>query len=167
LADCLTGEAMVDVVDKATRSRIMAKIRGKDTMPELIIRKALHKAGFRYRLHDKKLPGKPDLVFPKYKAVIQVNGCFWHGHGCRKHQWPASNREYWEMKIKKNVERDHKNIDICSKLGWRILIVWECAIKGKNSIPNKILVELIKDWLINKLENAQIQGEKQEIINWN
>ena len=93
---------MADVVDRKTRSRMMSGIRGKNTRPELLIRKGLHARGFRFRLHDKRLPGKPDLVLPKYSAVIFVHGCFWHGHDCHLFKWPQSRREFWRKKITRN-----------------------------------------------------------------
>ncbi|CAG0903564.1 unnamed protein product [Cyprideis torosa] len=121
----------MDVHDKATRSKNMAAIRGKDTKPELVIRKGLHKAGFRYRLHDKKLPGKPDLVFPRYQAVLFINGCFWHLHDCHLFKWPKTRSEFWSDKIKKNVARDQVNIAQLKASGWRVGIIWECSLKGK------------------------------------
>ena len=101
---------MADIVDKKTRSKMMAGIKGKNTKPEMLIRKALFAKGLRYRLHDKNLPGKPDLVFPKYKAVIFVQGCFWHGHDCHLFKWPTSNKEYWRNKINRNREVDKLKI---------------------------------------------------------
>ena len=100
---------MTDVVDSKTRSRMMSNIRDRNTKPEIKIRQALHAKGFRYRLHDKKLPGKPDLVFPKYKAVIQINGCFWHGHSCPLFKWPLTRVEFWQNKIGGNIKRDQLN----------------------------------------------------------
>ena len=121
---------MADVVDKVTRSRMMAGIRGKNTKPEKVIRSALHSAGFRYRIHVSDLPGKPDLVFPKYKAVVLVHGCFWHRHpGCWWSTNPSSNVGFWEAKFDQNVLRDSKNIDELRKLGWRVAVVWECAMR--------------------------------------
>ena len=97
---------MTDVVDRETRSRMMAGIRGKDTKPELTIRKAIHARGFRYRIHDRRLPGKPDMVFPRYRAVILVNGCFWHGHNCHLFKWPSTRVDFWKTKIERNREKD-------------------------------------------------------------
>jgi DNA mismatch endonuclease, patch repair protein len=121
---------MADVVDAATRSRMMSGIRGKDTKPEMIVRRALHKAGFRYRLHEKKLPGKPDIVLPKYKTAIFVHGCFWHGHGCKDFKWPKSRVEFWRDKIEGNVARDRREMAALGKMGWQVLIVWECETKA-------------------------------------
>lgn len=118
---------MVDIVDKAVRSRMMSGIRGKDTKPEMQVRRFLHAAGFRYRLHVKDLPGRPDIVLPKYRAVIQVHGCFWHRHpGCRLAATPASNVEMWAAKFARNVERDKEVECQLTEMGWRVLTVWEC-----------------------------------------
>ncbi len=108
----------------------MSRIRGRDTAPEMMVRRALHARGCRYRLHDRKLPGRPDLVFPKYKAVIFVHGCFWHGHDCHLFKWPGTRREFWEEKIKKNIARDKCAIEALQARGWRTLVFWECALKG-------------------------------------
>ncbi|MBK8458751.1 MAG: DNA mismatch endonuclease Vsr [Phyllobacteriaceae bacterium] len=121
---------MADVVDAATRSRMMAGIRGKNTRPEMIVRRALHKAGFRYRLHVKDLPGKPDIVLPKYRTVIFVHGCFWHGHGCRNFKWPKTREAWWREKIGRNVERDWEAITELGKIGWISKIIWECDIRS-------------------------------------
>ena len=110
----------------------MAGIKGKDTRPEMIIRQALFREGFRYRLHDKKLPGKPDLFLRKYNAVILINGCFWHGHSCYLFKWPKSRPEFWRDKINGNKIRDTRNIAALANSGWRILTIWECALKGKH-----------------------------------
>lgn len=121
---------MADIVDKSTRSRMMSGIRAKDTKPERFIRSALHSAGFRYRVHVSDLPGKPDLVFHKYKAVILVHGCFWHRHsGCWWSTTPSSNSEFWSVKFAQNVQRDARNILDLRKLGWRVAVVWECALR--------------------------------------
>lgn len=123
---------MVDVVDKATRSRMMSGIRGKNTSPELIVRKFLHAQGLRYKLHAKDLPGKPDLVFPMYGVVVFVHGCFWHRHsGCRYSTTPASNQTFWQQKFDDNVRRDREAIKKLKKAGWRVLVVWECDMTDK------------------------------------
>lgn len=120
---------MVDVVDKATRSRMMSGIRGKNTKPELLVRKALHALGFRFRLHVKELPGKPDLVFPKHRAVVFVQGCFWHRHQqCRYAAVPKSNVEFWAEKLDENRKRDVLHEQQLKILGWRVFTIWECEI---------------------------------------
>ncbi|MEN7551872.1 DNA mismatch endonuclease Vsr [Rapidithrix thailandica] len=121
---------MADVHKPVTRSYNMSRIKGKDTKPEMLVRKFLFSEGFRYRLHDKKLPGKPDLVFPKYKTVVFIHGCFWHGHeGCKYFVVPKTRTEWWVDKINKNKQRDLANIDLLFKEGWKVIIVWECELK--------------------------------------
>ena len=115
----------------------MAKIKSCDTKPELIVRSLLHKLGFRFRLNRQDLPGKPDLVLPKYKTVLFVHGCFWHCHeGCRKSHLPASNIEYWKGKLSRNKERDVRNQSILRELGWNVVIVWECEIKNHDKLED-------------------------------
>lgn len=120
---------MVDVVDKQTRSRMMSGIRGTNTKPEMVLRRALHARGFRFLLHDKRLPGKPDIVLPKWRVVIEVRGCFWHRHhGCPKATMPATRADFWQEKFNANVRRDGANAESLLAAGWRVLIVWECAL---------------------------------------
>lgn len=119
---------MADTIDKATRSAVMARVRSKDTGPELRLRRALFAHGFRYRLHNHKLPGTPDLALAKYGAVIFVHGCLWHWHGCRRSRMPATNAEYWKAKIERNCARDRKSIRQLGEHRLRILVVWECAL---------------------------------------
>jgi DNA mismatch endonuclease (patch repair protein) len=139
---------MVDVVEKAVRSRMMAGIRGADTEPELAIRKGLHARGFRFRLHDRSLPGNPDLVLQKYKAVIFVHGCFWHMHQCHLFKWPSTRPDFWRSKISGNRERDLRAVDALHQRGWRILIVWECAMKGRERFAPGVLIDKIAEWLL-------------------
>ncbi len=121
---------MADCHSKETRSYNMSRIRSKNTKPEEIVRKHLFSQGFRYRKNDSRLPGKPDIVLPKYKTVIFVNGCFWHGHtGCRYFVWPKSNVDFWRSKIDGNIERDSTNYTRLTDMGWRILVIWECELK--------------------------------------
>lgn len=120
----------MDIVDSATRSRMMSGIQSKNTKPEMLVRQYLHAQGFRYRLHTRELPGSPDLVLPKYRVVIFVHGCFWHRHvGCRFATQPASNIERWKTKFRSNLERDAKNVAALQATGWRVLVVWECELK--------------------------------------
>ena len=122
----------MDVHDSKTRSYIMSRIKGENTKPEETVRKYLFSQGFRYRKNDKRLPGKPDIVLPKYKTIIFVNGCFWHKHeGCRYFAWPQNNAEFWKEKIESNVVRDKKQYEELQDAGWRVIIVWECELKKK------------------------------------
>ena len=120
---------MADNHSKEVRSRNMSRIRSTDNKPEEIVRKFLFSQGFRYRKNDKKLPGKPDIVLPKYRTVIFVNGCFWHKHDCPRFVWPSSNQDYWRPKILGNVERDKKNAEQLRSQGWNVIVVWECELK--------------------------------------
>lgn len=125
---------MADVHDKATRSYNMSRIKGKDTKPEMIVRRFLHANGFRYRLHVKNLPGKPDIVLPKYKTVIFVHGCFWHGHkDCKKSALPKTRTEWWKKKISDNTLNDQNAAQTLIENGWRVCTVWECELKRQGS----------------------------------
>lgn len=140
---------MVDVVDSATRSRMMSGIRSKNTKPEKQIRSALHRRGFRFRLNQASLPGKPDLVFRKHNAVIFIHGCFWHGHGCPLFKWPSSNVSFWRTKIERNRAKDAEVLEELKNTGWRVLVIWECALKGKAQmvqLPNT--VDNVCSWLL-------------------
>lgn len=138
---------MVDVVDKETRSRMMSGIKGKNTKPELLVRSLLHRQGFRFRIHSKELPGKPDIVLAKYKAVIFVHGCFWHRHDCKYFKWPKTRPEFWRAKIIRNVENDEMAIKSLKSQGWRICIIWECAIKRVRSNPSQV-ADRVAEWLM-------------------
>jgi len=133
---------MADVFSKKKRSEVMSKIRSKDTKPEMQIRKGLHALGFRYRLHDKKLPGKPDIVLPRFKTAIQVRGCFWHGHDCIDGHIPKTRKEYWEPKLKANAARDKKNDQRLKEMGWHLIVVWECQCMSNKTL-NKQLSRII------------------------
>ena len=149
---------MPDVHDTLTRSRNMAAIKGRNTKPELKIRQALHKAGFRYRLHTKDLPGKPDMVFPRYNAVLFINGCFWHRHDCHLFKWPKTRQEFWEKKINGNVANDRKKLTSLKEDGWRVGIIWECALKGKTRIPEDVAIQKLAEWLKSNHKTIEIQG---------
>ena len=132
---------MIDVVDKITRSRMMAGIRGKDTKPELGLRRALHRQGLRYRLHVAELPGRPDILLPRHRAAIQVHGCFWHRHDrCAFCTTPASNMRFWKAKFGETIKRDKRNLEALRKLGWKVAIVWECSVKdeGAEAVAGRI-----------------------------
>lgn len=143
----------MDVVDSRTRSRMMAGIRGADTRPELALRRELHRAGLRYRLHVAGLPGRPDLVFPARRAAVLVHGCFWHRHeGCHWCTTPASNVDFWTRKFSRNVERDMRHLEELSRLGWRVAIVWECALKGAATAAT---VTAVREWLASDREHFE------------
>ena len=130
---------MTDIVDKATRSKMMSSIKGKHTKPEMIVRRFLHAAGFRYRLHHKDLPGKPDLVLPKYNLVIFVHGCFWHQHqGCHYAYTPASNSEKWKEKLEGNRQRGLIQQQQLLEMGWRVLVIWECGLRHNSLMIDEI-----------------------------
>ncbi|AKH68796.1 T/G mismatch-specific endonuclease [Spongiibacter sp. IMCC21906] len=138
---------MSDIHLPATRSRNMSAIRGKDTKPEMLIRRALHARGFRYRLHSQKLPGSPDLVLPKYRAAIFVHGCFWHRHNCSMFHWPSSRKDFWRKKLDANYERDERNVNALLVAGWRVAVVWECCLRGKHKRGDDSVADTLSDWL--------------------
>jgi len=146
----------MDTVDKETRSRIMSSVGQKNTGLEIMLRTALHKAGLRYRLFDRKLPGSPDLVFPRFGAVIFVHGCYWHSHGCYKSTVPKSRREFWEDKFSANRKRDEHNIMLLRQNGWRVMIVWECALAGKHALPLDEITKLVRTWLMGIDECSEV-----------
>ncbi len=151
---------MADVVDPATRSRMMSGIRGKNTQPELLIRKALHARGFRYRLHC-GLPGKPDICLPKHRAVIFVHGCFWHGHDCHLFKWPKTRPEFWRAKIGRNREVDVAAEGRLIDMGWRVAVVWECALKGTGRWPVAKVIDDCQTWLLSSASRLDIRGGPQ------
>lgn len=126
---------MADIVDAPTRSAMMAGIRGKNTKPEMLVRRSLHRSGFRFQLHRRDLPGRPDIVLPRYRTVVEVRGCFWHRHkGCRFAYMPKSNRAFWEAKLNGNRERDLRNLQKLRELGWRVIEVWECELADDQAL---------------------------------
>lgn len=137
---------MADVHNQQTRSYNMSQIKGKNTKPEMLVRKFLFAHGYRYKLHDKKLPGKPDIVLPKYKTVIFVHGCFWHGHtNCKYYVVPKTNTDWWLNKINRNIANDAKAVKALKKDGWKIITVWECKLKP-------VSIQLTLDSLLKKLQ---------------
>ncbi|MGM9857192.1 MAG: very short patch repair endonuclease [Candidatus Limisoma sp.] len=139
---------MTDVLSKEQRKRCMSHVRGKDTKPEVMVRQFLFAQGFRYRLYRKDLPGKPDIVLPKYRTVIFINGCFWHGHsGCKYATIPEANHDFWLAKISGNVERDKSNYAKLFELGWKVIEIWQCELKPKfrEQTLNNLLTELRND----------------------
>jgi DNA mismatch endonuclease (patch repair protein) len=138
---------MPDVVDAATRSRMMSGIRGKNTKPEIILRQRLHGLGFRFRLHVKELPGKPDLVLPKHRAAVFVHGCFWHRHECKIFKWPQTRQEFWRAKLNGNADRDAQHIQKLLEENWRCAIVWECALRSASNLEIEKLASDLALWL--------------------
>lgn len=151
---------MADVVAASKRAMMMAGIKGKDTKAELLIRKGLYRLGFRYRLHRNDLPGKPDLALPKHKAVIYVNGCFWHGHCCHLFKWPSTRAEFWKEKISSNIARDKRNSAACANSGWKVLVIWECALKGKTRRNLNEVIHTAANWLLYDNQSAEISGKQ-------
>ena len=131
----------MDVHTPEQRQRNMSAIKGKDTKPEIQVRKALHALGYRFRLHRKDLPGKPDIVLPKYKTVIFVNGCFWHRHpGCKYASTPSTNSDFWNAKFEENTARDNRNYAQLEELGWKVVVIWECEAKDIEKLIKKLLI---------------------------
>lgn len=137
---------MADNLTKAERSKLMSKVSQKNTKPEMIVRKYLHSKGFRYRTNVKKLPGSPDIVLAKYKTVIFVHGCYWHGHSCRAGNLPSTNLTYWQKKISDNQKRDTKKENMLKELGWKVLKVWGCEVKTLQKREER-LTRLVKEIL--------------------
>ena len=151
---------MTDIVSPATRSRMMSGIRSKNTRQEVRLRKALHAAGFRYRLHRRDLPGTPDITFPRYRAVVFVHGCFWHGHDCHLFKWPSTRPEFWKDKIGRNKQRDGEVQAALSESGWRWLVIWECSIRGKHRLEFDHLVQQVMAWIKAGIPERIITGEQ-------
>ncbi|WP_328274582.1 very short patch repair endonuclease [Sphingobium sp.] len=149
---------MADIVPADVRSRMMAGIRGTNTKPELLLRKGLHARGFRFRLHDSALPGKPDIVLPRYRAVILAHGCFWHGHDCHLFKWPSTRPEFWQTKIGRNREVDVRTDAALAQAGWRQGIVWECALKGRTRLPLEDVISACAEWLGSDRQRIEIRG---------
>lgn len=148
---------MVDRLDTRTRSRVMSKVHGKDTQPEMVVRRGLHGLGFRYLLHCEALPGKPDLVFPKYRAIILINGCFWHKHDCHRFIWPTARRNFWRRKIESNVSRDRDNLKYYADHNWKVLQIWECSIVGAKRRKTSEVVNTAANWLRFDEQDAEIE----------
>lgn len=140
-------EAMTDVLTSEQRHRNMSHIRSQDTAPEMIVRRGLHAMGFRFRLRDPALPGRPDVVLKRHHAVVFVHGCFWHGHGCPMFRLPGTHREYWAAKIEFNQRRDTRVVEALLNDGWRIVIVWECSLRGRGRLTDGTAIELCADFL--------------------
>ena len=153
---------MPDTLSQSQRSHCMSSIRGKNTKPEILVRKGLHARGFRFRLHNKKLPGSPDVVLPKYGVAIMVNGCFWHGHkGCRYATKPKTNVEFWETKIARNRHRDEVTNAHLEALGWHVITVWECEFRGKSQAASRLDVLAEEIRYVGELKKIK-EGEKRQ-----
>lgn len=150
---------MTDVVDAVTRSRMMSGIRSKNTKPEIAVRKGLHAAGFRYRLHPKEIPGKPDLYLPQYKAAVFVHGCFWHGHDCSLFRPPRTRPEFWQAKIDVNRTRDAVVDARLEAMGLRRLAIWECAFRGTEQLGLEATLTAAAKWISGDEERGEIRGK--------
>lgn len=151
---------MADIVATEVRSRMMSGIKGKNTRPELVLRCGLHAMGFRFRLHDRTLPGRPDLVFPRWRAVLFVHGCFWHGHDCHLFRMPSTRTEFWSKKIEYNRARDELVSSALAFAGWRHGTVWECAIKGRGARPAPDVIAQCSRWLRSDALFLEIRGSE-------
>lgn len=147
---------MGDIYNEVERSKLMSKISGKETKPEVTVRKYLYSKGFRYFKNVNSLPGKPDIVLQKYLVVLFINGCFWHGHNCKYGKLPETNRTFWEGKIMQTIERDHRNMNELQNLGWKVIIVWECELRN----------ETIRSTRLIKLENQILSSSNLDRILW-
>jgi DNA mismatch endonuclease, patch repair protein len=154
----------MDTVDSQTRSKIMGRVGQKNTGAEMMLRRALHHKGLRYRLHDRFLPGSPDIVFPRFHAVLFVHGCYWHSHGCYRSTVPKSRVEFWVNKFQANRSRDETSRRLLISEGWRVLTVWECALRGKLSLPTGHIANDIKNWLESDSMSAEIDGRAAKPI---
>lgn len=132
---------MADVLTPEQRRLNMSRIRSKDTKPEMLIRRGLHARGLRYRLQDQSLPGRPDLVFPRYHTAVFIHGCFWHAHGCALSKLPATRQDFWRAKLTANALRDRKAVDALQAVGWRVLVIWECALRGSSRQRESVVLE--------------------------
>lgn len=149
---------MVDTVSTAVRSRMMSGIRSTNTKPEMILRKGLHRLGFRFRLHDRRLPGSPDLVLPKYRAALFAHGCFWHGHDCHLFRLPSTRTDFWLAKINRNREVDARTQALLRNQAWRVGVVWECALKGRTRLPLEAVLDTCSDWLRSDQSELEVRG---------
>lgn len=152
---------MNDVFSPEVRSRVMSGIRSGNTKPEMVLRSALHRRGLRFRLHDRKLPGKPDLVFPKHRAVLFAHGCFWHLHECHLFRWPKSRKEFWHTKLLGNRRNDVRKMLAITLAGWRVGIVWECALKGRLRLELDAIADQCAAWIRSGEQKLEIAGYRQ------
>ena len=150
----------MDIVTPQVRSRMMSGIGGKNTKPELILRSALHRTGFRFRLHRRDLPGRPDLFFPKHRAALFIHGCFWHWHDCHLFKWPSSREEFWREKINGNAERDRRQVALLKDTGIRVGVVWECALKGRTRLQLDDVIAACSQWLASEEPRFNLHGHQ-------
>lgn len=153
---------MADVVSPAARSRMMSGIKNSNTQPEILVRCEMHRRGFRYTLRNKELPGKPDIVFKKYRSVIFIHGCLWHRHECHLFKWPCADNppkaEFWRNKINGNYERDARQLAVLIEQHWRVAIVWECALKGRLKMSVTEVGQLLAEWLMSERSRMEVSG---------
>lgn len=154
---------MADVLTPEQRQFNMSRIRGRDTKPEMLIRRGLHARGLRYRLHDRSLPGRPDLVFPRYHTAVFIHGCFWHSHGCALSKLPATRPHFWQTKLAANASRDCKAVEALQAAGWRVLVIWECALRG----GGRLAVDSVLEGAVHFVRNGahpvlDIAGQKTD-----
>lgn len=150
--------ALPDPLTPEQRRLNMSRVRGKDTKPEMILRRGLHAQGLRYRLHARDLPGHPDLVFRSRRVVVFVHGCFWHGHNCALFKLPSTNSEFWEKKIQRNVQRDAETVSALLELGWRVVTVWECALRGPGRLTSDMLLHRVQDAICDTASEISVRG---------
>lgn len=148
---------MTDMVSPNIRSSMMSGIRGKNTRPEIAVRKEMFRRGYRYRIHAKELPGNPDIVFPRFRAVVFIHGCFWHGHDCPLFRMPSTRTEFWKAKIDLNRKNDRKSFDALLAFGWRIATIWECSMKGKKKQGISDVVDELEGWLSGQATTLEIR----------
>ncbi len=151
---------MADIMTPARRSALMSRIRGRDTKPEMAVRRMLHAMGFRYCLHRPDLPGRPDVVLPRWQAVVQVNGCFFHGHDCPAFRLPSSNLEFWQEKIRRNRARDAATTAALVALGWRVMTVWECALRGRGKLLSADFGKALGDFVHGEEVMSELAGAR-------
>lgn len=153
---------MVDVLNSKQRRLNMSRIRSKDTKPEILIRSLLHEGGFRFRIHRKDLPGNPDIVLPKHHTIVFVHGCFWHGHKCHMSKIPETRRDFWLNKISSNNERDRKAVKNLISIGWKVIIIWECSLRGTGKLPQQEIFKKVFQFIYKKNKmHIEISGIKE------
>ncbi len=158
----------MDTFSPKERSEIMRRVRGKDTTPEMVVRSLLHRLGFRFRLHRADLPGTPDIVLPKYRAVIFVHGCFWHRHvGCPRASIPATRQEYWLPKFRRTLERDTQNHRLLRSAGWNVIVVWECELRDIRQLAARLPKQLRKPPIAYQVENGPTLVAAEPIVEYN